>query len=142
MSASLIGKERLGAVLDGNQRVVVTNGTSLVRGVRVQAIALGLHASDGSVRFRTWTDGPLEPGESEVLEDDRPREERIIAVEAFFRLTVLDAGQILECYARLAETATLRIGDIEVGVTELEGAPTEGETPIEEMPGLAVFAQT
>ena len=49
-------------------------------------------------------------GASEVLEEDRPREEWIVSVDAFFRL---HRG------------------------CKVEGEPTNGETLIEEVPGLA-----
>jgi hypothetical protein len=111
--------------------------------VRLHAVALGLHADDGTVRFRLWLETPLEPGESAVLNDERPVEGNIIAIEVFFlRLAVSDPNRVLNAYAKIETSdSAISLRDVEVGVNDSDGEPIDGETPIDDAPGLTVFAR-
>jgi hypothetical protein len=142
MSISLLGKDRLGAILDGTQRIVVSNRTSLENGVTINSLAVGLHGAEGNIRFRTLAGTSLGPDESLVVDDDRPVEEKIVAVEAFMRLTGEGVGQILEAYVKveLEGTAT-SLGDIELGISQAYDGSVAGATVIDEAPDFAVFAR-
>jgi hypothetical protein len=143
VSASFVGKERLSAVLDGGQRIVVSNRTTLNSGVRIQAIALGLHVGDGSIRFRTAASTALEAHETTVIDDDRPIDNEVVATEALLRLAVRRLGRILDAYVKInTEGTASALGDVELGISELDIDPIDGAIPIDDAPGLAVFART
>jgi hypothetical protein len=141
MSISFVGRERLSAILDETQRIIVSNRTSLENGLTIHGLALGLHSADGNVRFRK-AGTPIEPDESLVLEDDPPLEEKIVAVEAFMRLSGESIKRIIDAYVKTElEGSGTSFGDIELGVTQAGGESVEQTTPLEEAPGFAVFAR-
>ena len=140
MSVNLIGKERLGSVLDESQRITVLNLTS-DGGLTINAFALALHGSDGTVRYRASVGAPLAPDDTFVIDDDRPVEEKIVAVEAFMRLTDSALALIIDAYVKLeVEGNATSLGDIELGVCN-DDEEVEDATPIDEAPRYAVFAR-
>jgi hypothetical protein len=140
MSVNLVGKERLRTVLDESQRITVLNLTS-DRGLTINAFVLALHAADGSVRYRTSVGAPLAPDDTLVIDDDRPVEEKIVAVEAFMRLTDSALALITDAYVKVeVEGNATSLGDIELGVC-YDDEELEDATPIDEAPRYAVFAR-
>ena len=141
MSVNLIGKERLGSLLDDSQRITVLNLTS-DEGLTINAFALALHGPDGAVRYRTSIGVALAPDDTFVIDDDRPVEEKIVAVEAFLRLTGSGSELITDAYVKLeVEGNATSLGDIELGVCSLDDEQVENATAIDDAPGYAAFAR-
>ena len=137
-----VGEVRLGAVLDDRLRLVVSNRTFLEAGVEILAVALAIHANDGTVRFRMLNGLSLGPQQSDLVDDDRPGIAAVTAVEALVRLFTIERPRFVDAYTKLEAQADGWLARIELGIVTLDGDPRPEETPIPYLPEFAVFART
>ena len=136
-----VGEAGLAAVLDDSLRVVVSNRTMPENGVEIFAVALAIHGNDETVRLRMVNGFSLGPQESDVVDDDRPGPAAITAVEAIMRFATIERPKLVDAYTKLEAPADGSLARIEIGIVSLGGEPRPEETPIPDLPELAVFAR-
>ena len=137
-----VGETRLAAVLDDSLRIVVSNRTMPENEVEILAVALAIYGNDGTVRFRMLNGPSLGPQQSDVVDDDRLGGAAVNAVEAVVRFSTGERLRLINVYTKLEAPADDWLVRIEIGIVSLDGAPRPEETPIADLPELAVFART
>ena len=142
MAITPIGEDVLGGLLDGSLRVIVSNRALPDSEVQIVGAALALHSDDGAVQIRTVQDLSLAPGETDVVDEDRPTAAAVIGVEAVLRILRRQQRILVDVYAKVEAPASESLARVEVGVVSINGELRPEETEIPGNPDLAVFGRT
>src|ERR1051325_4287078 len=101
MAITPIGEGKLGGLLDGSLRVIVSNRAVSDSDVQIVGAALALHSEAGEAPLRAVHDLSLAPGESDVVDEDRPTVSAVIAVEAVLRILSPQQPLLVDAYAKV-----------------------------------------
>ena len=141
MAMTPLGEARLGGLLDGSLRVIVSNRALSDSEVQIVAAALAIHGEDGAVQMRMVHDLSLGPGESEVVDEDHPGAAAVIGLEAVLRILVMEKAHLLHAYTTYEAPSSSSLARIEIGVVAVDGELRPEETEIPGNPDLAVFVR-
>ncbi len=142
MAITPLGEALLGGLLDSGLRVIVSNRALPDSEVQIVGAALALHSEDGEVQLRAVHDLSLAPGESDVVDEDRPTASAVVGVEAVLRILSRQQPLLVDAYAKVEAPASESLARVEVGVVAIDGDLRPEETEIPGHPDLAVFART
>jgi hypothetical protein len=142
MPVSPLGERGLRELLDAGGRIVLANRVELAGDSRILSVAIVRHFADEGRESQTAYDLDIGPGESLILDPDRPRESPMVAVEVILRVVAdEEGGRVAEAYSISQAREKSELRTAEFGIIDRPAVFSDGEAGVRDTDSIAVYAR-